>query len=396
MSGQKTVKTKDRYTFGRVDFFLIATVILLLAFGLIMLYSASSYNAQIKFGSASWYVKKQLVACVIGLAAMVVFMAIPYTFWKRIIYPFYFIAIISIFLVKTSLGVEAYGAARWIEIGFGSRAISIQPSEITKIAVILVTALFISKFQHYLGNLKAYLLALAFSGAGAVLVMLLTDDLGTGIIIFGMGLIMLFVAVPKKKYVVYTLVVLAAFAVVYVMIRPTKLVRVKAWLNVEAYASDESYQITQSLYAIGSGGFFGKGLGKSTQKMGFVPEGENDMIFSIICEELGIAGALIYLVLIAILLWRCVKIFKETEEVCGKIIVAGVASHIGLQTVINLMVVTSIIPNTGVPLPFISYGGTAIIMLLAELGLVLSVCRMAHREKIPERRKTQTEVLRFE
>jgi cell division protein FtsW len=185
-------------------------------------------------------------------------------------------------------------------------------------------------------------------------------------------------------------VVFLAGGVSYVLLRSTKRVRVQAWLNLDKYADDIGYQITQALYAIGSGGLLGKGLGKSTQKLGFVPESENDMIFSIICEELGIIGGIILIALVALLLWRMKKIFDSAADLYGKIVVAGVAAHIAIQTFLNIAVVTNLLPNTGVPLPFISYGGTAVIFLLIEIGLVLSVSRV-HAPTVEEKRMSYYE-----
>jgi len=207
-----------------------------------------------------------------------------------------------------------------------------------------------------------------------------------------MGIIMIALVCPKKKYIVYTVLLLFVAAVGFILIRPNKRLRILAWLNPEAYADDASFQITQGLYAIGSGGLFGKGLGKSTQKMGFVPESQNDMIFSVICEELGIFGALMLLFLVAILLWRMWKLYHDTEDIFGKLIIAGVMAHIGVQTFVNMGVVSGLLPNTGVPLPFISYGGSSIMMTLLEIGLVLSVGRGKSMRKQPE--KKQKSVIR--
>ena len=185
----------------------------------------------------------------------------------------------------------------------------------------------------------------------------------------------------KVLSIIITAVLLVGIGVILVVAKPYRMLRVKAWLDLEAYSQDESYQIVQALYAIGSGGLFGKGLGKSTQKMGFVPESQNDMIFSIICEELGIVGALILIVLFVILLWRLLKIYQRTNDLFGRLIIAGVTAHIAVQTILNLAVVTSLVPNTGVPLPFISYGGSAIIMLLGEIGIILCISRTRTRVK---------------
>ena len=371
---------------GSIDWVLVMIVLALLVFGLVMLYSASSYEASIKFNNPSYYVVKQLISTVIGLVVMAVVALIPHKFFEKIAILVYLVAVAAMILVKTPLGLEANGAYRWIDLKF----ITVQPSEIMKVALVLVLAMLLSRYVNYLGDIKMYLIVMGLCVVAVALTVFITDDLGTGIIMFAMGFIMIFVASKKIRYLIITLVVFLAGGVSYVLLRSTKRVRVQAWLNLEKYADDIGYQITQALYAIGSGGLLGKGLGKSTQKLGFVPESENDMIFSIICEELGIIGGIILIALVALLLWRMKKIFDSAADLYGKVVVAGVAAHIAIQTFLNIAVVTNLLPNTGVPLPFISYGGTAVIFLLIEIGLVLSVSRV-HAPTVEEKRMSYYE-----
>lgn len=357
---------------GQLDWSLVIIVCLLLVFGLLMLYSASSYNAQLKFGNPSFYVKNQLRNTVIGLVAMFIIALIPQEFIKKATFVIYGFAVIAMFLLLTPLGVESNGATRWLDV----KVTSIQPSEIVKIAVVLSLALLISKFSQYINDPKMFYFIFAFCAVGAILTILLSDDLGTGIIILGMGFVMLLVASKKLKWLIITYLGIAAAGIAYMLLRSTKRVRIDAWLHIDQYADDKGYQITQALYAIGSGGLFGKGLGKSTQKLGFIPESENDMIFSIITEELGIAGGILLIILFGVLIWRMKKIYDNATDTYSRVIVAGVASHIAIQTFVNIGVVSNLIPNTGVPLPFISYGGSAVLLLLAEIGLVLAVSRI--------------------
>ena len=371
---------------GSIDWVLVMIVLALLVFGLVMLYSASSYEASIKFHNPSYYVVKQLISTVIGLVVMAVVALIPHKFFEKIAILVYLVAVAAMILVKTPLGLEANGAYRWIDLKF----VTVQPSEIMKVALVLVLAMLLSRYVNYLGDIKMYLIVMGLCVAAVAMTVFITDDLGTGIIMFAMGFIMIFVASKKIRYLIITLVVFLAGGVSYVLLRSTKRVRVQAWLNLDKYADDIGYQITQALYAIGSGGLLGKGLGKSTQKLGFVPESENDMIFSIICEELGIIGGIILIALVALLLWRMKKIFDSAADLYGKIVVAGVAAHIAIQTFLNIAVVTNLLPNTGVPLPFISYGGTAVIFLLIEIGLVLSVSRV-HAPTVEEKRMSYYE-----
>ena len=371
---------------GSIDWVLVMIVLALLVFGLVMLYSASSYEASIKFHNPSYYVVKQLISTVIGLVVMAAVALIPHKFFEKIAILVYLVAVAAMILVKTPLGLEANGAYRWIDL----KIVTVQPSEIMKVALVLVLAMLLSRYVNYLGDIKMYLIVMGLCVVAVALTVFITDDLGTGIIMFAMGFIMIFVASKKIRYLIITLVVFLAGGVSYVLLRSTKRVRVQAWLNLDKYADDIGYQITQALYAIGSGGLLGKGLGKSTQKLGFVPESENDMIFSIICEELGIIGGIILIALVALLLWRMKKIFDSAADLYGKVVVAGVAAHIAIQTFLNIAVVTNLLPNTGVPLPFISYGGTAVIFLLIEIGLVLSVSRV-HAPTVEEKRMSYYE-----
>ncbi|MBO7730824.1 MAG: cell division protein FtsW [Lachnospiraceae bacterium] len=371
---------------GSIDWVLVMIVLALLVFGLVMLYSASSYEASIKFHNPSYYVVKQLISTIIGLVVMVVVALIPHKFFEKIAIFAYIIAVAAMVLVKTPLGFEANGAYRWLDL----KIITVQPSEIMKVALILVLAMLLSRYVNYLGDIKMYLIVMGLCVVAVALTVFITDDLGTGIIMFMMGFVMIFVASKKIRYLLITLVLFLGGGIGYVLLRSTKRVRVQAWLNLEKYADDIGYQITQALYAIGSGGLLGKGLGKSTQKLGFVPESENDMIFSIICEELGIIGGIILIALVALLLWRMKKIFDSAADLYGKVVVAGVAAHIAIQTFLNIAVVTNLLPNTGVPLPFISYGGTAVIFLLIEIGLVLSVSRV-HAPTVEEKRMSYYE-----
>lgn len=353
------------------DWPLVAGIILILVFGLLMLYSASSYTSLVSTGSSYYYVKKQIFATLVGLVAMVVVSFIPMNFWKYASIPIFAVAVGLIFLVNTSLGVESNGARRWLNIG----GFSLQPSEVLKFAFILIMAFILARFIKYVDKFWAYILIFIFGVISPALVILVTDDLGTAIIFFGILLVMLFVCCRKLRYIVFSVIVVAAAAIYFIMSEDYRRERILAWINIEDYADDEGYQIIQGLYAIGSGGFFGKGIGKSTQKLSFVPEAENDMIFSIICEELGFFGVLILVLLYGVIIWRMMKIFNRTMDLFSRLVVAGVASHIGIQALVNMCVVTNLFPNTGVPLPFISYGGTSSVILLAEIGLVLAACR---------------------
>lgn len=371
-------KSTDYY----VDYSLIFIVLFLLGLGLIMVYSTSSYEASITASlknDPAYYLRKQAFATVLGLLAMVVVANIPYHFWERFAVLAYFVSAFLILLVLTPLGYEANGARRWLRIG-----ISVQPAEIAKLAMILFLASMICKIGNGIKTKKGFRIVLLAPLPISFLVWKITENMSSAIIIFGIAFLMLFVASPDyKKFVALflaggSLVSLAVFVITKLK-DSNKLgvrgARILAWLDPEAYASGKGFQTLQALYAIGSGGIFGKGLGQSMQKLGFLPEAQNDMIFSIICEELGLFGGIAIILLFLLLIWRFMIIANNAPDLFGALLVVGVLGHIAIQVILNIAVVTNTIPNTGISLPFISYGGSSVMFLLVEIGLVLSVAK---------------------
>lgn len=359
------------------DYTLLIVILFLLAFGLVMVYSTSSYSALDATGDSAFYFKKQLVSTAIGLVFMVIVFLIDYHFWYKCSGFIYIAAIISIFLVLTPLGRTFNGARRWIGL-FG---VTVQPAEIVKLALIISLAAFVvfsGKKMQTIRNNIAYIVLTAIA---ALLIFFITNNLSTAIILVGIAYIMLLVANPKPAWLVIVTVVGVVAIVVFLVIffKSTdsatgfRFQRLLAWRNPEAYAQDEGYQTLQALYAIGSGGFFGKGLGNSIQKLGFIPEAQNDMIFSVVCEELGLFGGICLMVLFIIMIWRFMVIANNAPDLYGSMLVVGVLAHIAIQVTLNIAVVTNTIPNTGITLPFISYGGTSVIFLLAEMAIVLNV-----------------------
>ncbi len=361
-----------------VDYSLIFVILFLLAFGLIMLYSTSSYDANLHTGDAAYYFKHQLGPTLLGIAAMTAMSFFPYRFWDRLAVPVYVFSAIMLILV-IPFGTVVNGAKRWIRIA----GISIQPAEIAKLAVIVFTATMIVKLKKNLLSLKGFGIALLFPALLAGMVYKITSNLSSAVIIMGIAMIMLFVSTPGyKRYVITAVAVLGfAAAIVYIIANADdssgmnyRFQRVLAWLDPAAYASDDGFQTLQALYAIGSGGIFGKGLGESMQKMK-LPEAQNDMIFSIICEELGLFGAIAVMLMFLLLIWRLMLIANNAPDMFGALLVIGVMGHIAIQVILNIAVVTNTIPNTGITLPFISYGGSAVIIQLAEIGIALNVAR---------------------
>lgn len=371
-------KQKGRY----VDYTLIFVVLFLVAFGLIMIYSASAYDAAKQMDNEMHYLVRQGAASLLGIGAMFFVAMIPYQFWSRFAALGYVISALTVLLVLTPMGVEANGARRWLNIGITT----FQPAELVKLCMILLLAVLISKMGKNIRTRRGFLTLMAPVALMCVMVLFITDNLSTTIIILGIAIIMVFVASPDyKKFIVMgtSLVVLAVLAVILIVYLDSKgvnlenfrLSRILAWIYPERYTSTKSFQTLQGLYAIGSGGIFGKGLGNSIQKLGYLPEQQNDMVFAVICEELGLFGAFAVILLFIVMLWRMMIIANNASNLMGAMLVVGVMSHIAIQVILNICVVTNTLPNTGVSLPFISYGGTSAAFLLVEMGLVLSVAR---------------------
>lgn len=353
-----------------IDYTLLLIIVCILGFGLVMLYSTSAYNATLKYGNSIYYLKKQVIAACMGFAVMSFCIKVDYHFFARFAGIAYLAATI-LCLAVNFVGSSSHGSSRWLNI-FG---VSFQPSELAKIAVILYLAVVISKrpmaMRTFQGNVK--LLATILP----IFLVVAYNNLSTAIIIAGIAFIMVFISSPKTAPFLLGVLGIAALALVFVF-GTYRQERLQIWLHPEDF--DKGYQTLQGLYAIGSGGLFGKGLGESIQKLGFVPEAQNDMIFSIICEELGLFGAICVILMYIMLLWRLLLIATNAKDMFGSYLVIGIMIHIALQVILNIAVVTNSMPNTGVTLPFISYGGTSIMFLIAEMGVALSVSKDAHVE----------------
>lgn len=376
--GEKKKKKGDKIQY--FDYSLLAIVIFLVCFGLVMLYSTSSYSAQVKFGDSMYYFKRQAIFSAVSFFVMLVVAKINYHLYGRLAKLSYVVAFILMILVQTPLGIEAYNARRWIRLPFGMQ---MQPAEVTKIAIILFIPLLICKAGKKIKDVKVLGKIFVWGAAAAGGVYLLTDNLSTAVIVMGMVCIMIFVAHPKTAP--FLVLAGAGAGLIGVVVKLLSMIvqnadaassfrlrRILVWLNPEQYLSDGGFQVMQGLYAIGSGGFFGKGLGNSAQKM-IIPEVQNDMILSIICEELGVFGAIILLGMFGVLLYRLMFIAQNAPDLYGSLLATGIFAHIALQVVLNVAVVLNVIPTTGITLPFISYGGTSVLFLMIEMGLALSV-----------------------
>lgn len=381
-------KVKKKKAVRYFDYSLLAVIVFLMCFGMVMLFSTSAYNALVTFGDSMHFLKRQMIWSVLGIAMLIAVSRIDYHRYAKYSKIVFILSMFLMMLVRFSpLGVKAGGAKRWLLIPIIKQ--QFQPSELMKIAVILFIPALICRMGKNVRKLQSmiqiFILGLiAFGG-----VRYFTDNLSTALIVLGIVGIIIFIIHPKTApFLILGTVGMAGLLIgvrILGKIAATsddfRMRRILAWLNPEQYASGDSFQVMQGLYAIGSGGFFGKGLGNSAQKM-VIPEVQNDMILSIICEELGVFGAIIVLVLFGMLLYRLLFIAQNAPDLYGSLMVTGIFAHIALQVLLNVAVVTTLIPTTGITLPFISYGGTSVVFLMIELGIALSVSRKIKIEDV--------------
>ncbi|MCI7493466.1 MAG: putative lipid II flippase FtsW [Lachnobacterium sp.] len=374
--GQREKPREKKKRIAYFDYNLLFLIIFLLSFGLVMLYSSSAYISANKYGDDAYYLKRQLRNIGLGAVMMFIMAKIDYRIWKKFGTLAYFGSFVLCILVfMPGIGSSSHGSSRWINLG----PVSFQPSEVAKLGIIIFLAALIEKVPRQMGDWKT--LAKIFAMTIPLLGIVAYSNLSTAVIIFGIIACMLFVASPKYSHFVILGLLGVAFIVFFILFAGYRGNRVKAWLHPET-AGDSGYQTMMGLYAIGSGGLFGKGLGESLQKLGNVPESQNDMIFTIICEELGLFGAVCLILLFVLLIWRMMVIANNSQDLYGSLLVVGVMAQVAIQAILNIAVVTNTIPNTGVILPFVSYGGTSIIFLMAEMGLVLSVSKGIKLESI--------------
>lgn len=354
---------------GNADYIIMLCVILLVMFGIIMVFSSSYYTSGRGDGDMYEYLKKELIFAALGFAAMLIGTKIPHKNWMRFAKILYIVSCVLLVIVIFA-GKEVGGAKRWIELG----PITFQPSEIAKLSVILALSTILTKNPKLLdtwSGVRVYALTL---GIPCVLVGI--ENLSTAIVIGAIGCGILFVYTPKLKYFIPVVVVGVIVVVGMIMFSGFRSDRFRAWINPFSVSSDTGYQIVQSLYSIASGGFFGLGLGGSRQKLGYMPEAHNDIIFAIVCEELGWVGAAIIVTIFMVLLWRGVLVaVKHSDEPFSMLMATGITTMIAVQVIINIAVVTNSIPNTGIPLPFISYGGTSMVMLLFSMGVLMNISK---------------------
>lgn len=379
-----TENTKSKYTSGTIYKMIIA-ITFLLAFGLIMIFSASSY------GTAMSNFRSQLFFIVVGAFGIWGLAYLPYGWYKKLTWPAYFASLILIVLLLTPLGVNVNGATRWIQIPH--IPFRIQIADIVKTLMIIFIASFISSKWRDIHKWQTVIILWLLVGFQAGLLLVISTNLSSCIVVLGICYCSTFIASKNWKIHIGILLIAVVVAVIYVRISTSYLPtedelennedfragRILGWLYTEKYEKSVGYQVIQSLYAIGSGSFFGKGLGNGTQKLSAIPEAQNDMIFAIVCEELGVVGAVLLFLLYGYLLYQMYVIVKESSNVFGSMMVIGVMIHLMCQIVINVCVATNLFPNTGVTLPFISSGGSALLMTMVECGMCIGIRRQQIR-----------------
>ena len=368
---------------GKLDITFLSLVLILLTIGLVMLFSASYAYSLEYYGNSYKFIIKQALFAGAGLVALFITSKINYHFWRKISWLVFAgtTAILIMLLILPPM-VSGMSVKRWFAIG----GFSFQPSEIAKFAIVILFSTLIAANQKLMNSWKFILFLFGVLGFTCLLVVL-EPHLSATLLIAAIGVVLIYIGGLNRKVVIAGIVLAVAAVVLVIITQSTGFIsygadRIKYWLDPWADAKGEGFQTIQSLLAIGSGGVLGRGIGQSRQKYLWVPEPHNDFIFSIVCEELGLIGALLIILIFALLVWRGFTIAMRSTDKFGSLLAIGLTFQVGLQAMLNIWVVTNTIPNTGISLPFFSYGGTSLLILLAEMGIVLSVSRGANIEKV--------------
>lgn len=357
---------------GEIDYTFLFIVILLLSFGLVMLLSASAPAGNTLHNNSYYFFNKQFLCAILGLIGMWVISRIDYNKYKNTVPKFMIVCtILLVCVLIPGLGVKLNGSRRWLNTPF----LQLQPSEFMKPVIAMYFARLVDSGKYNLKHLKGNL---PYIGVMLIVVglMLMETHLSGAIVIAGIGVsVMIAGGTPIKPVLIGALILLPIGLIGVRALSGVRWARVTSFMNPFADIRDESYQVVQGLYAIGSGGIFGLGLGQSVQKYSYLPEPYNDFIFAIVCEELGLIGVAVVILLFAALIIRAIRIAMNAPDTYGSLVAVGIAAQLAIQTILNIAVATSSVPNTGVALPFFSYGGTAIITLLCEMGVLLNISR---------------------
>lgn len=373
----KKKKSFSSFLNNPVDFTLLIVILLLLAIGLIMVLSASSPSALSESGDSYKYFSKQLLFAILGIVAMLFISKIDYRFYQKFYKHAWIISLILLVLVLV-MGKNINGSKRWIYL---TDTLSFQPSELVKILMIVFYAGILTVNRDELEKYNKGFLKHICMLAPIIGLLMLQPHFSASIVIVGICSIMMIVAGCKFKHFAVTAGSIGVPGIAaLIMFSPYRLQRVVTFLDPWQDPTDTGWQVIQSLYAIGSGGLFGAGLGDSKQKYLYIPEPHNDFIFSILGEELGFIGCAIVLILFAIFIWRGVLVAMKAPDMFGSLVAVGITALVAIQVIINVAVVTSSMPATGMPLPFFSYGGTALFVLLCEMGVLLNVSRASNKQ----------------
>ncbi len=375
----KNKKTVPNFINNQFDFILFVIIIILLSLGIVMVLSASAPSAIAESGNSYSYVIQQLKAAILGIILMLIISKIDYRIYKKFYKAIYWISVLILLLVLIpALGLSSNGATRWIDLKF----IQFQPSELTKIGLIVFYAGYLADHKSELKSFwKGFVKPLIYILPPIAILYFVQNHLSASVVIGAVTCVMMIMAGCRLLYfVIAGLIGALVMTVGIIALQATgkggfRIKRIMSFMDPWADATEVGWQAVQGLYAIGSGGLFGVGLGESKQKYLYIPEPHNDFIFSILAEELGFVGCVIVILLFAIFIWRGILIAIKSPDMFGSLLATGITTLIGVQVIINIGVVTSSIPNTGMPLPFFSYGGTALLILLCSCGVLLNISR---------------------
>jgi len=362
----------------RVDFVLLFAVLLLVSFGILMVYSASYYSAELTYGDRGFFMKKQLFGAIIGLVGMIVMYFINYEKLKKISLALFIVSVVLLGLVFIPhIGVKVYGARRWINLG----VTTIQPSEIAKFAFVLFASTSLAKMQRKVKSFKG-ILPTILAGGLICLLIIMEPNMSITICVGVTMIAMLFVGGASFKHFLFLAIPIILIIPLLIILEPYRLRRLVAFLDPFASASGEGFQLVQSLYALGNGGLFGVGLFNSRQKYLFLPFAESDFIFSIIAEEFGFVGCILLMLVYLVIIIRGIVIATKASTRFGCYLATGITTIIAVQVIVNIAVVSGSIPPTGLPLPFISAGSTSLVVFMAAIGVLLNVDRQSRKIKI--------------
>lgn len=371
MQRQGLARQNEPVERGQPDFIIMIIVFLLLGIGLVMVYSSSQVTAYLTYGDSSHYFRRQLIWASAGLILLYITMNIPYAKYQKVLPLLLFSLFLMMILVPTSLGVSEGGAQRWLNLGF----VSIQPSEFVKIGIIIYLASLYSKKQEYIDQFWRGVAPPLFVVGVFFGLILIQRDLGTAMMIVMIAVIILFCSGARFKHMFALALTTGSLFVIFSFIQPYRLQRLISYRDPWADPLGDGYQLIQSLYAIGNGGIFGTGFGNSLQKYAYLPAAHTDFILSIIAEEMGLVGIAVIIFLYTVLILRGIKVSTQAPDSFGILLGLGIISMLGIQSLVNIGVVSGVLPITGITLPFISYGGSSLWLTMISMGVLLNISR---------------------